>query len=529
MRGGLGLVLFFGLMGPLDPAHPTEDRAASSSDQVFRFHLLSEPKSLNPSQLSLTDANYLFGHLFEGLMSVGRDGQTNPRGAESCKWISSKRLDCKLSRAHRWSDGRPITAHDYKRTLDALISNRRNSTALDLLRWLKGFEQALQSNESEQWKGVEVVDSRRIRFNFDQPDPDFLHKLASPLLAPVPALDPWPKPENADQIPVSGPYRVAEWKLGRWMRLKPNSSYCCGSARRPDLEIRFGLDDAAALHLFQSGQLDLLRRLSTTLIPQYKNQPEFTQFPVARFDYIGFGPDLIDQHDLREALSHSLDFVQLQRLYDARGRPGCAGLEDGLYTKSRGCLEFDLKRARRAYARWSASPSRLALPMRLMISQLGGEDVRKGAEWLQAQWQTNLGLRVEIVQAEQGQFLETLRSKTPTIFRKGVGLESPSCAQALATFHPQGSENFLKISDARLLSALSGLQRLGTLSREASPAALRRLCDKGLEVLIQSHRLIPLGQIHFTMLASTRYKGWYVNPLNQLDLRQLEPVKSDSR
>jgi oligopeptide transport system substrate-binding protein len=51
------------------------------------------------------------------------------------------------------------------------------------------------------------------------------------------------------------------------------------------------------------------------------------------------------------------------------------------------------------------------------------------------------------------------------------------------------------------------------------------LCMKALQSLIDGSWLIPLGRIHFSMLAKPEWKGWQLSALNFLDLSQLHLEK----
>ena len=47
------------------------------------------------------------------------------------------------------------------------------------------------------------------------------------------------------------------------------------------------------------------------------------------------------------------------------------------------------------------------------------------------------------------------------------------------------------------------------------------LCRRAIERLLNSNRLIPLGEMYFTIMASPAFTGWDLNELNQLDLSEL--------
>lgn len=154
-------------------------------------------------------------------------------------------------------------------------------------------------------------------------------------------------------------------------------------------------------------------------------------------------------------------------------------------------------------------------PFQLHVSQLGGNDIRQQAEFLQHEWQSYLQLNIEIRQVEQKVFISQLRKSPPDIFRKGVGLDRPTCLNALETFSEDSSQNYISWENKKYLEILKKMS--GFISSES----YKQLCRDGIMLLMEKASIIPLGEMHFTVLASRKYVGWTLNPMNQLDLSQL--------
>ncbi len=472
----------------------------------------SEPSSVDPARLQSTDASFFFTNVMRGLYSYSNAKGLTPEGAKSCAFASDLKLVCTLDRNAKWSDGTRVVAGDYVRAFKHLLSPTTKSSVVELLKNVKNAMAVHGGTMPIDQLGIRAKGDGELIFEFQKRDPDFLYKLTASPLVPS-KTDAYPEREAADKLIVNGPYKIVSWKIGRRVRLEPNANYSRGEPARPPVEILFVDEDETAYNLYRKGDLSFLRRLPTTNIPQYKGRPEFFQKPVSRFDYIGFGQDLKNQPDLRAALSLSLDFKELQKIYDALGIPGCPSLPESWMDDAH-CVKFDLARAKEHFAKVPAEIR--AKPLRLVFSKAGGDDIKKGAEWLQAQWKKNLGFEVRLEGTENGVFLSMLRSESPPIFRKGVGLERPTCLAALETFSSEGSENFIGLDDAKYEKII---QRLETVSNRS--AKRRKLCGEGVQYLLDRHLLVPLGRIHFTMLADPTFVGWEVNEMNQLDLSGL--------
>ncbi|NQZ18698.1 MAG: peptide ABC transporter substrate-binding protein, partial [Bdellovibrionales bacterium] len=223
-----------------------------------------------------------------------------------------------------------------------------------------------------------------------------------------------------------------------------------------------------------------------------------------------------DQPLLRKAMSLAIDYDEFKVLLQALGRPGCPSIPPQWMDRTP-CYSLDLNEAKKILSK--IPQELLQKSFKLKVSQMGGLDIKKQAEFLQSQWRKNLGLNIEIDQVEQKAYLNELRSKTPDIFRKGVGIDRPTCLSALETFASDGQQNYMKIKVRKYDELLNQLAIANDKTKKKS------LCRQGVEYLMNKNLIIPLGEIHFSILAQPKYEGWSINSLNQLDLSQLHPIQ----
>lgn len=483
-----------------------------SETKTFRFHVPSEPASLDPALIQSTDATYFLNNVMRGLYSYDNEAGLVAEGARSCAFSGAAKLTCELASDREWSDGSKIVSDDYVRAFRHLVASSGKNAAIELLKNLKNSTKVHAGALPADRLGVRALGPHKLEFEFESPDPEFLYKLCSSTLVPIKS-ETFPERSRSQDVVVNGPYRVASWTPGRRVRLESNLHYKRGDAKaRPPVEVLFVDDDETAFNLYEQGELTFLRRLPSTLIPKMKTRPDFFQIPLARFDYLGFGPDFDKQSAMREALSYSLDFAELARVYDALGIPGCPSLPRRLMD-TEPCIKFDLARAKKAFAQ--VPEDIRGKRYKLGFSKLGGDDIKKGAEWEQAQWKKNLGVTFDLDSAEQGVYLARLRESPPSVFRKGAQLERPTCLAALETFADGGSENFIRFKDPNYQKIIGELTKAKTDKRR------KTLCSEGLQILLDSHRILPLGRIHFTILARPEFKGWSLNEMNQFDLSRL--------
>ncbi|MBX2986442.1 MAG: peptide ABC transporter substrate-binding protein [Bdellovibrionaceae bacterium] len=477
---------------------------------LFRLHLPNEPTNLDPHQQKNSASSYLLFNLHRNVFVFDDERGLVPDLGESCERGRDRRqLTCTLKKNLRWSDGRPLTAEDFVSSYRKILDPRTGSPRADLLFAVKNAEDIYRGRKKIPELGVRALDERRLRFEFRDRAPDFEYNLTLSALAPSRGV-----PEDPRQIVVSGPYRLLSWDKGRRLRLTANPHYPNGSPSRPDVEFVFVEDDGTALRLYEKGDLDFLRRLPTIYISRYKKSPEFHWIGVTRLDYLGFAPKWDAHPELRRALSLSLDFEELRKIFSAEGAPpGCPGLPENWASVPWPCLRFDPAAARAAAQ--AAKPG----PLRMNYSTQGGEDHRRAAEWQQEQWRKNAGLTVRVKGLENKIFLAELKKSPPDVFRKGLAPDRPTCYAALEKFTDPDSGNFLEFKDSRFRDLLNSL---ADAEKEADK---KDLCLQGLKLLIEGNRLIPLGRMHFAVLAKENFFGWRLNQMNQLDLSALRTRK----
>ena len=492
-------LIWFSLMLPGAIGAPAAD------PPPFRFQLFAEPVGLDPVTSRGASGNYLYHALYRGLFVYRGDDGLKPAGASLCR-RSSRRLTCTLRDGTRFSDGRAVVAADYVRAFRRVIDPAVASPHADLLFALARAEDVHAGGAPVSALGVRAEGARTITFDFARDDYEFEYKLIHPALSPDPPGG-FPDRAHAERLVASGVYRIGEWRRDARVSLIPNP-HRPGASARPPAEALFVDEDATALSLFETGKLGFMRRLIASEIARFRGRPEFHQVPQARFDYVGFGPELESRSSLRDALTKGVDYAQFLRLFDTRTPPGCISLPRR-YLDRVECLTFD-----RAAIK-TPLPDPPTVPLEFYFSRLGGDDIQRAAEWFAAQWKKNLNLTVTLRPEEQTSFLARLRRAPPALFRKGAGLDRPTCLAALEMFEPGNADNYPRLNDPAFTRAV------GDLRRSRTESARRRTCARAVRALLATRRVIPLGEMMFTLLVDPRFSGWDLNEINQLDFGRL--------
>lgn len=122
---------------------PTENSRtiAMPTDKIIRTNNSSEPGALDPGLAQGTHDSWVLNHTFEGLMKNSKDGKAVPGAAEKMevsedglKYVFTLRKDAK------WSNGDPVTAHDFEFAWKRALNPEFASDYAFQLYYIKGGE-----------------------------------------------------------------------------------------------------------------------------------------------------------------------------------------------------------------------------------------------------------------------------------------------------------------------------------------------------------------------------------------------------
>lgn len=473
----------------------------ADENRSFSMHLYSEPSSFDPQQVKSSASNYVIHNLFRNLYWVNESGEAIPDLAKGCKSSKqSKEYTCEIKSEAKWSDGSNITADDFIFSYERILTAENKSPKADFLFGIQGAQEFYEKKHKN-IAGIKSLGEKKFSIHLKESDSDFLFRLSSPITAPVKKGT---GKFNSKSPVTSGPYKIKSWDAGKKIILDSNPGYW-KKKNRPEVIVFFVQEDSVALNLYETGELEFLRRLPTLLIPQYSSRPDYRALEVIRFDYFGLTGSLRENKELRKQLIQALDYSELRKIFSAKGDPGCFGIPTSWHTNA---LCFKLNSALKP-KEGDSKPE-----LNLIYSTQGGEDHRRVAEWMQSQWLTRLGVKLNIKAVENKIFLEEVK-KNPDVFRKGVSADIPSCASVVEDFTTHSEENYLKFSH------FDFDQVVAELKKESRPKKKKELCQKALQFLFEDLHMIPTGPMYFSLLVQPRWKGVKLNALNQVDLSEL--------
>ena len=294
-----------------EPTAAPSDAAATGG--VFH-RLWSDPPTLDPHLTTDTTSSGVVVEVFSGLVTMNTDLQLVPDIAESWEIDDTGTVyTFHLRKNAKFHDGKPITAHDVKWSLERAVHPDTASPVADTyLNDIIGVEAALEG-EVDEIAGVTVLDDHTIEFRIDAPKAYFLAKLTYPTAFVLDRENveaggrSWTENPNG-----TGPFRLKEYKIGERIILERNEEFYREPAHVD--AISMNLAGGQAMAMYENDEIDItgvgLFDLDRVLDPNEElNKELIIAPPDFSISYVGFNASMppFDDPKFRQALNHAVD------------------------------------------------------------------------------------------------------------------------------------------------------------------------------------------------------------------------------
>ncbi len=173
-------LLFIGLLAGISWWVLNRKTSGNSGDSTTLVVAVAQPPvTLDPLKAVDTGSSFFLPIIHAPLLLRAPDGTARPILAESVE-MSADGMKCEilLKEGAKFWDGSPVTS------ADVVASFIRFYKSGNIFSWsmnrIAGME-AVKDAGTDKVAGLRVIDARRIEVVFDEPDPDWLWFIASPL------------------------------------------------------------------------------------------------------------------------------------------------------------------------------------------------------------------------------------------------------------------------------------------------------------------------------------------------------------
>jgi oligopeptide transport system substrate-binding protein len=294
---------------------PASSVQAAQNSLTFSFE--TEIPSLDPQKSNAAPSFTVESHVFENLVRRYA-GKTIPGAAES--WdVSEDGLTITFHlRESKWSDGAPVTAHDFEFAFLRLLDPKTAAEYAFALYYLVGAEDYnLGKTPDSSNVGVKAADDKTLVLTLKSPTPYFIGFLGHSSLAPVrkDIIDKFGElfATDADKAVYNGPFVLSEWKHEQTMVFTKNPNFWNeGAVKLERAEIMIIPDTATALSMFENDEFDIVD-IPSNLYKMYEDQGKAKVFFNGALDWMKFNlrPDpqkpWLTNKNFRKAVGWAID------------------------------------------------------------------------------------------------------------------------------------------------------------------------------------------------------------------------------
>jgi oligopeptide transport system substrate-binding protein len=190
--------------------------------------MTQEPQWLNSIKATDQVSFIVLDHISEGLMTYDVDNRLVGGVAE--RWeLTDETATFWLREDARWSDGRPVTAHDFVFAWQQVANPASASEYAFLMRAFTNGEAIIAGEMPPQTLGVEAIDDRTLVAHLVKPVAYFLELVTFISFRPVREdyfdLMGQAYAADADKMLSNGPFILTEWVHGASLRMEKNPHY----------------------------------------------------------------------------------------------------------------------------------------------------------------------------------------------------------------------------------------------------------------------------------------------------------------
>ena len=290
--------------------------------------------TLDPGLSTETVNRYALAHMYAGLYKKLEDGSVVPDLAAGEPEVSEDGLTytIKLKDGLVWSDGEPITAHDFVFGINRnLTYGAENGFVTDkMVRYLEGAEEYLADTEVDletfSFAGVEALDDTTVVYHLKTPCAFFTGLLCGGGFLPLredvaeAGFSEWAVEPG---YPVTGAYVLDYCNENEKVVLTKNESFYDAENVTVD-EITFQVmpDMDAQAAAFKTGDLDAALAISASIVSTYENQNELWNRPQQSVYSIDLnsgekGPEALKDVNVRRALAISINRDEIVKAINA--------------------------------------------------------------------------------------------------------------------------------------------------------------------------------------------------------------------
>jgi|TARA_B100002003_G_C14155337_1_gene556136 oligopeptide transport system substrate-binding protein len=500
--------------------------AVNFERQSITIAFTQEPPNLNSIRMTDLLSYFVIGHVNEGLLRYDKKGRLAPGVAESWE-VSDTKISFRLRRNARWSDGTPVTAHDFEFAWKQVNDPQVAAPFAAIMHPLKNAEKIQNAELPVEELGVSAVDDFTLEVTLERPCGYCISLMTHATFFPVKEGFYQSRKQQYgaefDQLLYNGPFMMTGWIHGSSMALVKNPHYWNASTIHLN-EINVGYiteDNRTRLNLFRDGSIALARLDAETVRDAMNQGLRLRTFVTGGVAYVWFNhrPGHITGHrKIRKAMQLSFDTdLFVNKVIAVPGYkpahtffPSWLNGIDGKFSSEYPppIIQPDSKQALRLIQEVKKEMRLESLPEMTLLTVASPTGVKIG-EYFQGLLGQSLGIKVKIDQQTFKQYLEKARAGQFDLVLSSWFPDFDDIvtyADLLASWNPNNRGSYVNAEYDRWFRVLQG----STDRRERMDAAAELQ-----KIILDDVPLLPTAETGSAYLQHPKLKGVVRRALGQ--------------
>ena len=447
---------------------PTGGDTGSVSTDYLVYNVGEEPKTWDPQLNTSSMGGHIILNLYDGLV---RDTQEGIKMASAESYTTSANAEgvedtvytFTLRDGLTWSDGEPVTAHDYEYAWKRACSPEMASPYAFLMTdYIKGAYEYFSGEGTADDVAVKALDDKTLQVELKQPTAYFLNLVGWFTYMPcredmTSTGEGWEK--DPAKCVTNGAFTLEEYQVGSHILLKKNENYWnADNVELAGVKVLFITDATTSLQGYQAGEINVTSILPGEEVPRLlAEDPNFSSDPALGTTYFMFNmdADVVNDLNVRKALTLAIDRSMIVDQVLRDGATPAAAFVAPTFKLSTGEsvrpldengnvveeYEIDPYSAKveeaQAYLAEAGYPNGEGFPkLKVLYYEAGNNGLI--CEAVQQMWQENLGISVELQVQEYATFTNTVNSGDWTIALTGWSADYNDPMTMLSLFSAEG-------------------------------------------------------------------------------------------
>lgn len=299
-----------------------EDKKSQGISQVINITSEAQISTMDPALAADTTSTLAMNQVYEGLYILGKDDEFVLGVAKEEPEISEDQTTYtfKLREDSKWSDGSAVTAQDFVYGWQQIVTPAVGSPNADVMVGvIKNAKEIYENGADPKTLGVTAIDEHTLKVQLERPVPYLKSLLTFAIFHPKKEAFITEQGDDyattSENILYNGPFILSNWDVSadKWT-YTPNQEYWDKDVVKLETaNVQVIKTPSTAVNLFESGEVDVVNKLSSEFAKNYKDNESFlpveqyvTFFLKLNSERNGKETPLANQ-DLRKAIAQSFD------------------------------------------------------------------------------------------------------------------------------------------------------------------------------------------------------------------------------